>query len=126
MGTGWYANPSPTFQPAMRFIIGITNANPAVVTTSLDSVNPGDHNYLNGMVVRLNIPNDFGMYQINKMKGAITIIDDTTFSIAIDTRYVNVFVIPSNPEVFANISPVGELNYTIRAATVNVLPTGEF
>ena len=41
----------PTYQPDMRNILSITNANPAVVTTTFDGTNPGDHLYRSGLIV---------------------------------------------------------------------------
>lgn len=76
----------PTFQRAMRVISSITRANPAVVTTTTD------HQYITGMIVRLNIPKGFGMQQANQLKGEITIIDDTSFSIDIDTSLMDRFL----------------------------------
>lgn len=76
----------PTFQRAMRVISSITNANPAVVTTTTD------HQYLTGMVIRLNIPKGFGMQQANQLYGTITVTGDTSFSIDIDTTNMDRFL----------------------------------
>ena len=115
----YYANPTPIFQPAMRLITAITQANPAVVTTSFD------HDYITGTVVRLNIPPACGMQQANQLTGAISVISPTTFSIDIDTTQFAPFVIPTfTPHVnsAAQVIPVGEVNAILTAATQNVLP----
>lgn len=115
----YYANPTPIFQPAMRLISAITQARPAVVTTSFDS------DYITGTVVRLDIPPACGMRQANQLTGAISVITPTTFAIDIDTTLFDPFVIPTfTPHVnsAAQVVPIGEVNETLKAATQNVLP----
>lgn len=81
--------PYPQFQPAMRIITAITNGSPAVVTTDID------HNYQTGLIVRLDIPQEYGMVQADKLFGPIIRIDSTSFSIEIDTTSFDPFVVPS-------------------------------
>lgn len=76
----------PTFQRAMRVISSITNANPAVIATTTN------HQYITGMIMRLNIPKGFGMQQVNQQQGEITKLSDTTFSIDIDTTQMDAFL----------------------------------
>lgn len=109
---------NPTYQPAMRIITAITNANPAVVTTSFA------HNYNSNLIVRIDIPLGFGMQQINQQVGTITVTGTTTFTINIDTTKYDAF---STPSVFpyndqlAQVVPIGETSDTLINATVNVL-----
>lgn len=121
-----YAIQYPLCQPAMRIITAITNSFPAVVTTSFA------HQYLNGLIVRLYIPAYYGMEQANKLSGTITVIDDVTFSLDIDTIPFDPFVVPvleehigdfwfSNKEL-ANVVPFGEVNSQTNGSTQNVLP----
>lgn len=115
----YYANPQPIFQPAMRLIASITQANLAVVTTTFA------HQYISGTIVRLDIPPSCGMQQANQLTGAISVIDSTSFYINIDTTQFDAFVIPTFvPHVnsAAQCVPVGEINETLKAATQNVLP----
>jgi hypothetical protein len=79
-------NTRPIFQRAMRVISSITNANPAVVTTTTN------HQYITGMIVRLNIPKGFGLEQANQKYGQITVLTDTTYSIDIDTTLMDPFL----------------------------------
>jgi len=79
-------NTRPIFQRAMRVISTITQANPAVITTTTN------HQYISGMIVRLNIPKGFGMQQVNQKQGEITVLSDTTFSIDIDTTLMDPFL----------------------------------
>ena len=76
----------PVFQRAMRVISTITNANPAVVVTTTNN------QYIDGMIIRLNIPKGFGMQQANQQQGEITVLSDTSFSIDIDTTQMDPFL----------------------------------
>lgn len=117
-----YADPNPTFYPAMRLISDITNAFPAVVTTTFAN------QYQTGLIVRLDLPPAVGMQQANGLTGTITVLSDTTFSIPIDTTSFDVFEIPPSPGPFDNtcaqVVPIGEDNDTFYLATQNVLPFG--
>lgn len=112
----------PTFQPAYRVIASITNGFPAIVTTNLK------HQYITGLIARLYIPRGFGMQQANRKKGIVTRIDDTSFSIELDTTYFDPFVIPPNQDPpdsqrqYATVVPVGEVSSMLFEATQNVLP----
>jgi hypothetical protein len=115
-----YAVPSPTFQPAMRLIAAITNANPAAVTTTFD------HDYHSGLIVRLDIPVADGMQQANGLTGTITVTGSDTFTIDIDTTFFDVFAIPGSPSPHQNtcaqVVPIGEVNESLAQSTQNVLP----
>lgn len=114
-----FAYINPTFQPAMRLIAAITNANPAVVTTTFA------HLYLTGLIVRLDLPPAVGMPQANGMTGTITALSPTTFSINIDTTLFTPFAIPSMPDphtdICAQVVPVGEVNGSLVQAVQNIL-----
>lgn len=115
-----YAVADPIFQPAMRVITAITNGFTAQVTTSFA------HDYLDGMIVRLYVPRDYGMIQADKKMGTITIVDSTNFLIDIDTTYFDAFVVPMSTNVNAQVVPIGEVNNTLQASTLNILPSGNF
>lgn len=122
----YYAVEFPMFQRAMRNILSITQAEQALVTTTLDGTNPGDHQYESGLIVRLNIPLGFGMVQANQLSGPITVINSTQFTIPIDTTGFDPFVVPAyNPGHFgtpATVVPIGQINEMLTQATQNVLP----
>jgi hypothetical protein len=122
----YYAVPFPMFQRAMRNILSITQAEQAVVTTTFDGINPGDHQYQTGLTVRLNIPNGFGMAQANQVEGPITVLSSTQFSLPLNTINFDAFVIPSfqpgNNGTPATVTPVGELNDILTESTQNALP----
>lgn len=115
-----YANPTPLFGPAMRLIAGITNSNPAIVTTTFDN------GYITGTIVRFDIPFLCGMQQIDTMTAPIEVISPTTFSVPIDTTNFDVFAIPAMPgghdNICAQVVPIGEVNLELRAAVRNLAP----
>jgi len=109
----------PTFQPAMRIISEITNANPASVTTTFN------HQFITGTIVRLNVPTGFGMVQANQLYGPIIVTGDTTFTIDIDTTHLDAFLAPvtfPQNKQRSTVTPIGEISSILRAATRNVLP----
>ncbi len=111
----------PTFQQAYRLITNITNANPAVVTTSFA------HQYMTGLIVRMVVPNPYGMVNVNGLTGTITVLTPTTFSIDIDTTAFNPFIYPGptpppGTRTPAQVVPVGEINSILSQATYNALP----
>lgn len=112
----FYANPDPIYFPAMRLISAITQAYPALVTTTFA------HDYATGLVVRLDVPQEYGMQEINKLVGTITVTSSTQFTIDIDTTQFQAFVVPGSPVQAAQVVPIGEVNETIYLATQNILP----
>jgi len=115
-----YAIQFPVFQPAMRIIESITQSNPAIVTTTFA------HQYLNGTIVRFDLPQSVGMQQLDQQTSSILITGATTFYIAIDTTNYDTFSIPVSPNPHVNtcaqVVPIGEINETLKAAVQNVLP----
>lgn len=113
------ASQFPVYQPAMRVISNITNGFPAIVTTTFN------HQYHTGLIVRLDIPVGYGMAEANQKSGSIVVIDDTNFSIDIDTTNFVPFTTPANyPEnaQYPLCVPFGEDNIYLAYATQNVLP----
>ena len=119
-------NQDPTFQPAMRVITAITNADPVQITTQYP------HLYSNGLIVRIIVPEDDGMSQINQLTGVVTVTGDSTFTLPINTLEFDAFVIPEDPDdpgtpppqaqICAFVVPIGEQNDLLSLATRNVLP----
>lgn len=113
-----YAEQDPTFAPAMRLITGITNASQCTITTSFD------HGYQTGLIVRILIPDEFGMRQLNKQTGQIVDVPtDDTFVLAINTVSYDTFIVP-DPEPwylndYAVVVPVGEINAQLTQAVKN-------
>ena len=111
------ATPFPVYQPAMRIIASISNAFPAVVTTTFN------HQYKTGTIVRLNIPLGYGMYQANGLIGTITAISGLNFTLNIDSSGFDAFVVPSgNVEQPASIAPYGSRNVQYTNGTSEFVP----
>ena len=114
-----YAYPTPVFGPAMRLIASITNNTAATVTTTFD------HDYVDGTIVRFDIPLACGMQQINQLTSPILVTGTTTFTVAIDTTQFAVFSVPAGLGPFIDVCPqvvpIGSSNDTLRAAVVNQL-----
>ena len=114
---------TPIYQPARRTIQSISNASAAVVVTTQD------HNYRDGDIVRMVIPTipfeplGFGMPEINNKTGTVTVIDDTSFSIDIDSTLFEPFGNYASYDQVSQVVPIGEQNRTILGATQNTLPT---
>jgi len=121
----YYAEQFPMFQRAMRNILSITQEENALVTTTFDGINPGNHQYSTGLIARLYVPDGFGMTQVNELSGTITKVNDTQFTIDIDTTNFDAFVVPDyQPGAFgtpAQVVPVGQINSILTQATQNVL-----
>lgn len=102
------------FYPRNRFIVNITQAVQAVVTTSVD------HLLTVGQEVRFNVPVNsqgtalYGMSQINGLLGSIVAVTASTFTVDIDTTTFTAFQIPTaaqiGPSAFTQpqVIPVGE------------------
>lgn len=116
---------NPVYAPAMRNILSITQAEQAVITTTFDGVVAGDHGYVSGTIVRIIVPINFGMQQINKLSGPITVLSPSTFSIPINTLGFDAFSIPPlNPGhngTPAQVVPFAEVNRQLSASFRNIL-----
>lgn len=103
------------FVPARKIITSITNASPAVVTTSVN------HDYISGEIIRIQVPLSHGMRQINQQYAPITVINNVSFYIAIDTRAFEPFSIPMDEQQFAQTTAIGEINELLEGAVHNSL-----
>lgn len=122
----FFAIQDPVFAPAMRNILSITQSYPTTITTTYDGVNPGEHDYISGLIVRLIVPSGFGMIQANELSGPITVINSTQFTMPIDTTNFDPFIIPAlQPGYNATPAQVvvwGEINDILTGAVQNILP----
>lgn len=115
------AIPFPTFQQAYRLITAITQDVNASVTTSFP------HQYGDGLIVRLIVPNPYGMVQANNLTGTVSVTSPTTFTVTIDTRSFNPFTYPGatpppGTRTPAQVIPFGEINSILDQAFHNALP----
>lgn len=88
-----------------QVIASITQSFPMVITT----VN--NHGYVAGVEVKFQIPQEFGMTQLNNLRGQVTDLTSNTLTINIDSTNFDVFSYPSplpisytSPTVFADSS----------------------
>lgn len=100
------------FVPNRQEVSDITQANPGVVTTTQD------HGYETGYEVRFFFPLDVGMNQLDEKVVTITKIDDTSFSIGVDTTNFDVFS-PVGTVQLPQVIPVGSFNNSVLEATEN-------
>lgn len=110
------------FIPNRQIIQSITNANPGVVTTTQD------HGYSTGLFVRLVLPDNFGMQQVNDQVYEITVQSPTTFAINSDTTNFDSFALLSSVQS-PQVIPVGSDALSILEAVQNngtILPTANF
>ncbi len=128
-GAGFYriVNANPLFYPRRRVITKITQATNAVVSTSLA------HGLTPGQEVRFNIPAQSGMIQLNPTPFnnympavVVTVIDDYSFTINIDTTAYTAFTYPTiaqQPSNFPQVIPFGEDTATALASITAQVPT---
>lgn len=104
-----YLPPTPCV-PGSLLITAITQANPMVITI-VDSIY---NTYVINQLVCLTVPPAYGMFQANELTGMITDISGNNFSVNIDSRNFDSFVMPSltipTPSNPASLSPAGSRN----------------
>jgi hypothetical protein len=97
------------YYPRRRFITSISLATSAVIVMSVT------HGFTVGQQVRMIVPTEFGMTQMNALLGTVTAINTTTNSITvnIDSSAFTAFAFPTSAIAalgvnFAQVEPVGE------------------
>ena len=109
----------PIFYPRWRYIINITAANPAVITTSVR------HGYTVGQKIRINLPDaNFGMTQINKVEAIVTAVTASTITTNIDASAFTAFAfaLPATlPFTMPTITPIGIDMSTALTGAVDIL-----
>lgn len=98
--------------PSSMVISAITNSLPMTVTGVLDPVSEAN-TYVVGQLIKLFVPQVYGMYQANGLQGQITAVNGLQFSLNIDSTNFDPFVIPGNTQCIqpASLSPAGSQNY---------------
>jgi len=76
--------------PGSRYIIGISNAQFAVVTTSVD------HFFTDGSIVSLRVTKPYGMVEINNKQVKVLSHTSNTVTLAIDSSNFTPFVYPAS------------------------------
>lgn len=106
--------------PSALEIAAITNANPMVVTATVDMATQAN-TYVVGQLVLLTVPYSYGMFQANQLTGQIIAINGLVFTLNIDSSQFDVFSIPSPAtQGPASFSPAGSRNLTLNNNTLKV------
>lgn len=100
------------FTPSANVIIVISNSNPAVVMT----LSP--HGYDDGLFVRLVVPKNCGMQQINGLVGEISILTPNTFNFPVNALNFDSFAYTSIDQI-AQVIPVSEDAFSLEQAVKN-------
>lgn len=100
------------FVPNRQTVSAITNADPAVVTTT------EDHGYDSGLIVRFYFPLNVGMNILNGQQFEITVLSTTTFSIPVNSTKFDSFN-PIGTKQTAQVIPIGNLSKYILEPTDN-------
>ncbi len=128
-GAGFYrvVNYNPLFYPRSRYVVNITQAVNAQVSTSIA------HGFTVGQEVRFRIPDVSGMVQLNgttqnNYQPAIilSIVDDYNFTININTSGFTAFTWPTAAQQassFPQVNPVGEDTATSLSSVSSQVPT---
>lgn len=100
--------PARYYTPSRRWITNITAANPAVITVSVA------HNYLVGDKIRIHVPSEFGMTQMDGLQATVTAVTASTITTDIDSSAFTAFAFPTSAVAatgitFASITPIGEV-----------------
>lgn len=100
-------NVNSPYYPKARFITNITQATSAVITMSVA------HGYTVGQQVRVYVPVNWGMTQLNAQLVTITAVTTSTITINVDTTGYTAFAYPTTVQAgsgqsFAQVVPVGE------------------
>lgn len=91
----------PIFYPRSRFVINVSQAANAVVTTSVS------HGYTVGQTVRFNIPSEWGMTELDGVSATITAVTAGTFTLDLDSTGFTAYVFPAAADLtqFAYVAP---------------------
>jgi len=111
--------PPKYYSPYRRWITGITQAVNAVITVSVA------HNYLVGDKIRIIVPNQYGMTQINGLLATVTAVTVSTLTVDIDSSAFTPFAYPTSAVAGAGVSfplivPVGEVATKLTSSMDNV------
>ena len=104
--------------PSALEITAITNTNPMVITTTMnsDQVNT----YIPGQVVKLNIPQTYGMWQANGISAPILQVNGPYITVNINSINFDPFFIPNDGSGPASLSPSGSQNLQFSNSTNQV------
>lgn len=131
-GAGFYrvVNYDPLFYPRRRYVVNVTQAVNAQVSTSVA------HNLTVGQEVSFNIPAVSGMVQLNPSAAnnyqraiVVSVVDSFNFTININTTGFTAFSWPTiaqQPSAFPQVVPMGEDSATSLSSNAAQLPLDIF
>lgn len=101
---------SGTYSPFICDITAITQAQQATITTS------EDHGFIVGNQIQCFIPPQYGMRQLNNLKGYVTAVPASDqITVSINTSTFDSFVVPTVPTFVvidpAQVSGIGDSNF---------------
>lgn len=100
--------PSPVV-PMNLLIADISNANPCVITVTVDADQEND--YVVGQLIYVTVPPAYGMVELNDQTFKIIAVSGDDLSINVNSTNFALFVVPvGNVEAPASISPAGSRN----------------
>lgn len=109
--------PGVIVTPGFLLITNITKALQMVVSITDSTKNT----YIVGQLVHLYVPPAYGMFQANELTGLITNISGTDFTLNINSKQFDTFVIPSAPQGKpASLAPAGSRNLEYSNSTNKV------
>ena len=115
---------NPIFKPSIREIAAISSLQ-AQNQLILQITTTQDHLYLDGAVVRLNIPIEYGAFGLNNRFSDIAVTSPTTFLMAFTNDggiQFDPFVVPASPAQPALTIPIAEDVQFLSSAVFNRLP----
>lgn len=108
--------------PSSLVITGITNSYPMIVTIEVNEVTESN-SFIPGMVISLNVPITYKMFQANGLQGEILRVNGNDLYLDIDSRTFDVFSIPLSGQLQpASLSPSGSRNLEYNNNTANFVP----
>jgi len=114
----------PIFYPRWRNIVNITQANPAVITTSVQ------HGYTVGQKIRISLPDaNFGMTEINGLRATVTAVTASTITTDIDASAFTAFAfaLPATvPFTMPSVVPVGMDTGVALSGAVDLLADAKY
>ena len=128
-GAGFYrvVNYNPLYYPRRRFVVNITQATNAQVSTSIA------HGLTPGQAIRFNIPAVSGMIQLNPsaqnnylVANVVSVVDDYNITIDVNTSAFTAFTWPTiaqQPSSFPILVPVGEDTALSLVSAASQVPT---
>lgn len=113
--------PGTVQTPSSLNILAITQSRNMLITVEVNPITEAN-TYLEGQLVKLMIPFNYGMQQANGLTGQIILVNGNDVTVDIDSTQFDPFSIPVVGEQPASLSPAGSRNLPFNNVTTNVIP----